>query len=193
MERRVIAFGHKKRTGKDTAANEIALEVKRSNPQLRVKKVAFADPLYEVCHTLYGWAGFRTKEEYDEELSDKSVVLEQIGQTPRDLLIKTGMAIRGVYEPTWVKYALNQADADITIISDMRFPNEFQAVKDFGGLCIKIERPDIEITDDVADCALDDEIRWDACIVNDGSMNKLCYAVYKEVKDYLSLSGKYHI
>lgn len=169
------------------------VEVKRLLGSTRVKKIAFADPLYEICHTLYGWAGFKCKDDYDAELVDKSLVLPEIGLSPRQLLIGTGMAVRSVYEPTWVQYAINQRDCDVVIISDMRFPNEFQAVKDSGGLCIRIDRPDIENTNDIADCALDSEIRWDSTIVNDGSINKLCYNVYKEVQSYLDLPRNYTI
>lgn len=191
--KKIVAFGHKKRTGKDTAANELILELKRTLGVSRVKKIAFADPLYEVCYKLYGWAGFKPKTDYDMELADKAEILPEIGKTPRELLIDMGMAVRSVYAPTWVQYALNQEDTDVIIVSDMRFPNEFQAVKDAGGLCVKINRPSVTPTDDTADCALDDEIRWDADIVNDGSINRLCYKVYKEVRNYLNLPDSYSI
>lgn len=73
---KIIAFGHKKRTGKDTAANELCRELQNVVGYSKVKTVAFADPLYGICNQLYGWDGFRSKEEYDLGAADKTVVLD---------------------------------------------------------------------------------------------------------------------
>lgn len=68
------------------------------------------------------------------------------------------------------------------IISDMRFPNEMEAIKERGGLTIRVVRPQTEgqITRHESETALD-KAEFDFVIHNDGSLEHL-----KEiVKEYL--------
>jgi hypothetical protein len=61
------------------------------------------------------------------------------------------------------------------IITDMRFPNEMQAIKANGGITIKVVRPhDKEIPLDLhpSETALDD-VEFDYEIVNDGTLEDL--------------------
>lgn len=59
------------------------------------------------------------------------------------------------------------------IISDCRFPNEAKAVKDRGGIIIKIERPDIVSNDNHASETSVDLVEYDELIVNSGSIEDL--------------------
>lgn len=60
------------------------------------------------------------------------------------------------------------------IITDMRFPNELEAVKDKGGITIRIERPETDhlAGDHASETALDDA-EFDYLIINDGSIEDL--------------------
>lgn len=60
------------------------------------------------------------------------------------------------------------------IITDVRFPNEVQAIKDKGGIIIRVNRPNIVSTDiHESETALDNYKGWDAIIINNSSIESL--------------------
>ncbi len=60
------------------------------------------------------------------------------------------------------------------IITDMRFPNEAQAVKERGGILLRIRRDTAGIlSNHPSETALDDYTGWDAVINNDGTLEEL--------------------
>lgn len=66
------------------------------------------------------------------------------------------------------------------IITDMRFGNEFEAVKNKGGICIRINRPSVVFDgigfnagDHPSECELDHITDWDYVIDNDSDINSL--------------------
>lgn len=68
------------------------------------------------------------------------------------------------------------------IITDLKFRNEAQAIKDRGGFLIRINRPSVVSTDThESETALDNAKEWDAIITNDGSIEDLI----AKVKDIL--------
>jgi hypothetical protein len=66
------------------------------------------------------------------------------------------------------------------IITDTRFPNELQAVKDKGGITIKVVRPETDYLagDHASETALD-KSKFDYVIVNDGTMDDLVKEIEK--------------
>lgn len=58
------------------------------------------------------------------------------------------------------------------IITDVRFPNEYKAIKDRGGIILRVERPGVETMGHVSERALDGH-KFDYVIYNDGSMPDL--------------------
>ena len=66
------------------------------------------------------------------------------------------------------------------IITDTRFPNELQAVKDKGGITIKVVRPETDYLagDHASETALD-KSKFDYVIVNDGTMDDLVKKIEK--------------
>lgn len=72
------------------------------------------------------------------------------------------------------------------LITDLRFPNEMQRIKKFGGKCIRVERPGIQTTDHISETALDNVSQWDELICNDGTLDDLARKVSRIVK-YLEL------
>lgn len=184
----IIGFGHQREVGKDTAALIMSRYLKTQRTDLEIISIGFADPLYEVCTLLYSWAGFRDKRYYDLYKDQKDIILTPIGLTPREILIQMGTpAIREqVWDNTWLQYAMNR-ESDITFISDVRFPNEAQAIIDKGGKLVKIERPGLpEITDpNDPDNQLADWDAWDFTIENDGTLREFsakCMEVLKCVE-----------
>ncbi len=178
MAQKIIGFGHRKRTGKDQAAKFLTTILKQNCPKLNVRKTSFAWKLKDVCHQLYAWAGLREPVYYENHPETRETKLPEIGLSPREIWIQLGTpAIRKqVYDGTWVEYCLrSNTDADILVITDLRFPNEFQAIQNLNGDCIKVIRESIPDTDDVADTALahiPDE-KWDQIIYNNGDLGDL--------------------
>lgn len=126
----------------------------------------------------------------------------EIPMTVRDLLQKLGTdAMRnGLHPNSWV----NALMADYTptqvqwsqgplggyedgpmpnwIITDTRFPNEAQAIKDKGGIVIKVQRPGVgPVNDHPSETALKD-YEFDYIINNDGSLEDLLTEIKKFVK-----------
>lgn len=144
----VIGFGHKARHGKDSAARMLR------ETFAGVKRFSFADDLYAVCRVLHG-------------------------MTTKDapLLQRVGVEYRERDEQVWIRavYAkLLAAPPRVAVITDVRFPNEFDFIKALGGVCWKVERrlSTGELFVDpsrsaahVSETALDDA-PWDRVIVN---------------------------
>ena len=62
------------------------------------------------------------------------------------------------------------------IITDMRFPNEMQAVKDRGGITIRVNRPDLIENNHTSETSLD-LATFDYTIENDSSIEDLIHTV----------------
>ena len=121
--------------------------------------------------------------------------------TYRDLLQKIGTdAMRdNVHQNVWVNSLLSKYDRLDTmsheseptlvtfqqprwLISDMRFPNEFNAVHDRDGICLRVERPGLEVTSThVSETALDQH-KFDYYIQNTGDLTYLL----AEVRQFLT-------
>jgi hypothetical protein len=172
-----IGLGHYKRTGKDTFANFLVEACRERDPHFAIGKRSFAYKLKQVCHDLYGWAGLREPEFYETRDGEqfREVVLPEIGKSPRQIWIDMGTkAIReNVYEPTWLDYLLKgQHNLDVMVIPDVRFPNEAEAIREAGGVLVKIVRPGYGPGPDVADQALLGYDGWDYVIGGDASSSE---------------------
>jgi hypothetical protein len=179
---KVIAFGHRRRVGKDTAVGFLKTILQHSNSGMNIRKGSFASALKDTAHMLYGWAGLESGEFYDKEANYylKEKVLPAINKSPRDVWIELGNYVRQIYEFTWVDILFQQTQFDIILISDLRYPNEAERILALGGTIIKIDRPEIEQFDDVADSALKDWTDWTETWVNDGDLNGL----YKHCQEF---------
>lgn len=173
MTNKLIGLGHKKRVGKDTFAQILIQEAERRG--IKTNRVSFAAKLYEICNELYGWCGQKRKEDYDGEFGhEKETPLPVIGKSPRQILIEVGNLLRTVYPDTWIAYALNALPINsVSVITDVRYPNEAVAIKKRGGLLIKVTRDSAPVGTDVADTALDGWDGWDLVIDNDGTLEEL--------------------
>src|SRR5690606_19451392 len=132
--------------------------------------------LKEVCHQLYSWAGMHTPEFYEVEehqhLKDK--VLPKLGKSPRQIWIEFGTSVgRVVYPETLVEYLWHNVSCDVMIVSDMRFVNEANRIRHYGGYVIKLINNRIPHTSDVADDNLLDYPHWSIEIYNNGTLKEL--------------------
>ena len=168
----IVGLGHRKRTGKDLFGEFLCESLKAYGST--ADRSSFAWSLKSVCNQLYGWAGMRHGDFYELNPSARDEILAPLGKSPRQVWIEVGNKLRDVYPLTWIQSVLgDECYADVLIVRDVRYPNEVDAIRERGGLLIKIERPDVRHTDDVADCALDGFDGWDHVIVNDGPVGRL--------------------
>lgn len=59
---------------------------------------------------------------------------------PRTLLQQLGQKLRQIEPDIWVNYTMNKIDeiADNVVVTDMRQPNEYQALKDAGFIIVRV-------------------------------------------------------
>lgn len=77
--------------------------------------------------------------------------------------VKENMSVHELFKPDYPQW----------IISDVRFPNELKAIKDRGGICIRVSRPPIEPDPHISESALDDSDDFDYMIINSGTIDEL--------------------
>lgn len=174
----IIAFGHQSRVGKDTAARA----VERAVPG--AERVAFADDLKAFAHQLFQPYGLRERDYYEANPQARTRELEALpaGEhrvfppTAVDVWVEFGNACRRIAPDVWVDRVLRKTRLDpvkLIVISDLRFPNEFRRVREAGGWCVRIDRPDERLPVHGSDRELDAGWPWDEVIVNDGSVEDL--------------------
>ena len=171
---RIIGIAGKAKAGKDTLADYLCW-----NTDKDYEKVHFADILKEgakqICQL--DWWAVNTQE-------GKESTIPWLNMTVRELLQKFGTAIRKEVDPDfWVKALLNRYIDDDIIIADVRFPNEAKAIKDAGGLLVRINRDGAGAGNHISEIALDDYTDWDLVIDNNGTIEDL----YKKGKEILNL------
>jgi hypothetical protein len=177
---RVIGIPGRKYNGKDTIANYL-------RDKYGYKQIAFAGPLKEICGKLFGF----TNEQLHGSLKE-TPDNNWFGLTPRQVLqfVGTNMFRDHMSELNenfkndfWLLCAKNTMEQvfkeDPTakfVISDVRFPNEVDMIKQMGGVVLRVSRPSLNNNknDDVhISELLIDELDVDYDIVNDGTKEQL--------------------
>lgn len=167
----LIAFGHRRRAGKDTACNFCVTHTRATTKRQLIVKAAFADKMKAMCHDLYAWAGLREGSYYDEYPEFKEQIIPALGKSPRQIYIEFGTSVgRSIFADTWLEFVLH-LKADYKFVSDLRFPNEGHAILQAGGQVWRIDNPRVAMHDDVADSAMVDFKDWTGVIVNDGDLH----------------------
>lgn len=134
MELKLVGLVGKAGSGKDTLADELAVD--------GWEKVAFADSLKHLC---IDYLGLSYDDAYTQE--GKMRFNETWGMTNREILQRVGTeAMRnGFDKDVWVKIALLKirrmlADGKKVILTDCRFDNEAQMIRDLGGIVVEVVR-----------------------------------------------------
>lgn len=164
-------------TGKDTVASIVQSKI----PEFENKK--FADKLKQIASLMTGLPANHFE---DRDLKE-SQLSEDWGMTAREFLQKLGTdAIRTNLHPNaWVNALMSdymapkmsQYNPSKWIITDVRFPNEAQAIKERGGVVVRINRPGYgPVNGHQSETAMDD---WDFdyFLNNDADMYKLVQKV----------------
>jgi hypothetical protein len=111
----VIGLGHKARQGKDTAAQILCGALPG-----RVQRFSFADDLYAVCRVLHGMT------------AKDAPLLQRVGCAERER--DPHVWIRSVYGK------ILDARPGYAVITDVRFENEMDFVRQLGGECWRVDR-----------------------------------------------------
>lgn len=199
----IVGFSGKAGSGKDTIAREISNKLIEEH--FRVSRFAFANTLKIKLSIALGIPDqyfFDTflKNNYsycsnDMKLyrNDEVKPTENI-YTIRELMQKYGTSMREEFgEDFWVKRTFKDisdycAHDDIVFITDVRFKNEFKAIKDRNGIVININNPSITSNSKhISETDLDD-IEKDYYFNNDWTNNPKL--VEKYINDYKDLIKK---
>ena len=212
----IIGLGHKKQVGKDTVAkillsflywDEVGMEVDKNSLLKNLCKsyyrfgvtnwitMSFADKLKEVASII-----FDIKKEDWNDPSVKASLVSNYNLTGRDILQKIGESFRKEISPDiWVNSLFSRYDKlnyrthsgdtikPNLIITDVRMPNEAQAIKDRGGILIKVDRETGYKDNHISETALDNYNGWDYVIDNNGTLEELIDKVkelYDMTKDF---------
>jgi len=171
MHGKLIGLGCRAQVGKDTAA-----------AGLDARRIAFADNVRALAGRIdpyvndfglrlsdaverLGWDGAKT------EIAEVRRLLQELGGGTRELI---GPQI--FVQPVMCRVKDYVSDGQNVVITDVRFPNEANAIREAGGILIRIDRADVPRLDHPTECALDD-YDFDHVVENSGSKHDLCVAV----------------
>jgi hypothetical protein len=174
---KVVGITGRKGNGKDTLGNYL---VKNYD----YKRIAFADALKDACRCIFGFSDEQLygglKEEIDEfwQTSPRKV-LQFVGTDLfRDHLAEI---MPWINQNIWVEVVKKKIldewktnpDARF-VITDVRFPNEINLVKELGGISIRVSRPSVNTATDPHSSEIQIEtlpVNFD--VLNEGSLEDL--------------------
>ena len=157
---RVLGLAGRKGHGKDTFAKLLLQHDKR------YRRIAFADELKTICCLVYGIGRPRFDDPFEKErplaypieldkqierLREVAKLPEikprgRVAKTPRQILQFIGTDyIRAVKPTYWVDFVIDtieqEKDKDVRfVITDARFPNEADRIRNIGGHVLRLER-----------------------------------------------------
>jgi len=178
-----IGFGYKARSGKDTSAEYL-------QGQYGGQIFKFAQPIYDIMSAAHQIAGI---------------------DTFKDTKLLTWLGTdwgRSINENIWVDnclnrihkaerqgcYMSNEPFVNNFFVTDVRFPNEAQALKENGFYLVKIERalrPQEERASHASENALNNYDNWDFVVDNNGNLENL-YEQLQKIVQTIDISKKYN-
>ncbi|MCC8116556.1 MAG: hypothetical protein LIP18_05295 [Planctomycetes bacterium] len=195
----IIGLGHRKRVGKNTFAE--MLEEELTERDYDVYQMAFAHDMKAIAHEMFGVYGLRDAFHYEVNPNHREQVLDGFPKTPRQLWIEFGNAVRNIAPDIWVDRVrnhietitlynkLNQRGPAAFIITDVRFPNEADAIRSWRGHLAVIHRCAAPIADDPAETALDRYHGWAWTVRNDRTFEYLAQQARNYVNFLTSPKG----
>jgi hypothetical protein len=168
----IIGITGRKRSGKDTIAQYLTR-------QWGFKKYALAEPIRICCRIIFGWSENwieHHKEEIDAFWGISYRKAAQLIGT--DLFRKTLPEIDPVFrivtgDEIWINRMRKMCDLDTNwVVPDVRFQNEASAIRELGGLVLRVERDDEEWDDHPSETSTD-SIQADGVVWNDGTKDWL--------------------
>lgn len=167
----IIGISGKKQHGKDTIA--AAVQNYCTDNGLRFIKLAFADALKdEVCSALT-----ITRKHLDEHKHLFRVIMQWWGCYKRDQVMKDYWVSR-----TFNKMLKEMNDHDVIVISDVRFLNEAERIKEIGGKLWRVNRTDLAHSLDFHPSETElDAYKFETVFTNDSTIQSLSVNVNIEL------------
>ena len=191
---KIVAFTGAAGSGKDTAANILIT-------LYGYKKMSFAGPLKDAVSVIFGWprdmleGATKESREWREQRDEWWSGRLGMEITPRRVLQLWGTEVgrNAFHKEIWIAALERQlylAGNDIIgaeeakiVITDCRFENEVQLVKQYGGKLINIVRPGVALTGShVTETGLPEHL-LDDTIHNDGDLLDLEIRIMVTLKD----------
>lgn len=179
---KIIGIAGKAGSGKDTAFELIQNHYEKLDKN--VVQLSFASKIKEMCKILFNWDidklsnDFQYKEEYDSN----DIACSIFNMTRREMMQKIGSeAMRdGIDKNFWIKclkIEMSKYDNNtIGIITDCRFINEFEFIKNNNGKLIKVIRVDVETLTSYSEHQSEKDVElyqeWDYVVYNNVDKNK---------------------
>lgn len=165
----IVGLGYQARSGKDTVADYLC-------KTYGFHKTAFAESLKEGVRAIFGLT--------EEQLyGDQKETLDPFWEdTPRNILQKVGTECmrRGYREDIWVKCVEGKVRTSLYnwVVSDVRFPNEADAIRSWGGHLIQVMRPEdsrpsIATKFHASETSMVGYQKWQYELYNDGTLADL--------------------
>jgi hypothetical protein len=137
---KIIAFAGRKQSGKTTCSEFIANQFIGD-----VKIYNFADPLKkDICINILGLTYDQCYGTDDQKNELVNCIWNNQQMTAREVMQFVGTDIfRTMQESVWTNATINKIlndQKDLAIVADCRFPNEVEAIKNVGGIVIKLTR-----------------------------------------------------
>jgi len=156
----IIAFAGRKQSGKTTCAMAVANSFEMRNITSKATIYNFADPLKNLCIDILG---LEYRQCYGTDLEKNELVdcyWDNKQLTAREVLqiVGTDMFRKMQYD-VWASATIRKIkkeNPELALIADCRFPNEVEAVKNAGGIVIKLNR-NVYNSDHSSETALDPE------------------------------------
>ena len=164
----IIGLGYRARSGKSEVGSYLW-------KHFGFTRVAFADKLKHACMEIFGL----TREQV---YGDQKEVADLFWKdTPRNILQKVGTEClrRGYQDDVWIRAlerSLQQSGDPNVAVEDIRFPNEAEAVKRWGGSVVKVVRPNapgIATAQHASETSMADWGGWDYELDNSSDLPQL--------------------
>jgi len=175
MKTKIIGIAGLAGSGKDTVGEAIQAFGKLEKENWEIKK--FAGTLKQIASLL---TGLKPEVFESQEHKSRNLGKEWGHMTIREMLQRIGTeAMRDNLHPNvWVNALFSDYDHNNRwIITDLRFPNELQAIQNHNGMLIKVVRPGVVGMNHYSETALDNFNKWDHIIHNDGTRYDLVQKV----------------
>ena len=174
----IIAFAGRKQSGKTTSCEFV--QSLFANKETKIYN--FADPLKQLCIDIFGLTYDQCygTDENKNEIVDCCWSGTDSKMTAREVLQYVGTDVfRAMQHNVWSSATIRliqKEQPDVALIADCRFPNEVEAVKNAGGVVLKLNRNLYESTH-ASETALDDanydQSNFDLVIANiEGSIGE---------------------
>lgn len=147
--------------------------------------VSFAEPLKKMTVQFLMGFGY-SKGDAERIIKDKNFVIGEVELRVRDIMQRLGTewGRKAIHPDVWIKmWESKQRRLPLVVVDDMRFPNEYKAVKRQGGLLIRIERGKARSENrekHESEGALDN-FEFDHVIYNNGSIPELEEKIVKVI------------